>query len=257
MSRTLVFEWHKRFKEGREEVEDDHRSGRPSTSRTADNTEQVKQLVRDDLRLTVRMITSDLSISKETVWRIITEDLGVRKICEKRWSLNCSQTTRKSEDVCKDIVECLETAPSHSRRWELDLWVWSRNKTTKPSIIKCRITKAQESEDVEVESEVNVHRIFWYQRHRAHGIFATRHNCKPTCVQGNFAKVDSLSADQKKRPVWKQRLAVSSRQRFVLRCHARPMFVNRTKRYNARPTFILTRPSLLRFFSISKTEKCH
>ena len=33
MSRTHLFEGHRRFKEGREEVEDDHRSGRPSTSR--------------------------------------------------------------------------------------------------------------------------------------------------------------------------------------------------------------------------------
>ena len=31
---------------------------------------------------------------------------------------------------------------------------------TKLSMEKCRITKAQESEDVEVEDEVNVHRIF-------------------------------------------------------------------------------------------------
>ena len=67
----------------KEEVEDDQRSGRPSTSRTADNTEQVKQLVRADRRLTVRMIASELFISKETVWKIITEDLGMRKICAK------------------------------------------------------------------------------------------------------------------------------------------------------------------------------
>ena len=32
MSRTRAFECHKRFKEGREEVEDDPQSGRPSTS---------------------------------------------------------------------------------------------------------------------------------------------------------------------------------------------------------------------------------
>ena len=51
MSRTRAFEWHKRFKEGREEVEDDPRSGRPSTSRTVDNIERVKQMVHADRRL--------------------------------------------------------------------------------------------------------------------------------------------------------------------------------------------------------------
>ena len=56
MSRTRAIEWRKRFKEGREEVEDDPRSGRPSTSRTADNIERVKQMVHADRRLTVRML---------------------------------------------------------------------------------------------------------------------------------------------------------------------------------------------------------
>ena len=32
MFRTRVFEWHKRFEEGREDVEDDPKSGRPCTS---------------------------------------------------------------------------------------------------------------------------------------------------------------------------------------------------------------------------------
>ena len=37
MSRACVFKWHKRFKERREEVEDDPRSGKPSTSRNDEN----------------------------------------------------------------------------------------------------------------------------------------------------------------------------------------------------------------------------
>ena len=74
---------HKRFKEGREEVEDDPRSGRPSTSRTADNIERVKQMVRADHRLTMRMIAEELSINKDTVWSIITENLEMRKVCTK------------------------------------------------------------------------------------------------------------------------------------------------------------------------------
>jgi hypothetical protein len=31
VSRTAIFEWHKRFREGRESVKDDEHSGRPST----------------------------------------------------------------------------------------------------------------------------------------------------------------------------------------------------------------------------------
>ena len=48
MSRTRLFEWHWSFKEGREEVEDDHRRDRPSTSRTDENVERVRQKVRSN-----------------------------------------------------------------------------------------------------------------------------------------------------------------------------------------------------------------
>ena len=75
MSRTPLFEWHRRFKEGIEEVEDDYRSWRPSTSRTDKNVERVRQKVWSDRRLTVRMIADELGMNSERVWSIITEDL--------------------------------------------------------------------------------------------------------------------------------------------------------------------------------------
>jgi hypothetical protein len=36
LSQTAVFEWHSHFKAGQVSVEDDERSGRPSTSKTTD-----------------------------------------------------------------------------------------------------------------------------------------------------------------------------------------------------------------------------
>ena len=66
MRRTRLFEWHRRFKEGREEVEDDHRSGRPSTSRTDENVEHVRQKMRSDRRLTARMIADELGMNSES-----------------------------------------------------------------------------------------------------------------------------------------------------------------------------------------------
>jgi hypothetical protein len=37
MKKLSVFEWHKRFEEGREEAKDDERTGRPKTHRTDEN----------------------------------------------------------------------------------------------------------------------------------------------------------------------------------------------------------------------------
>jgi hypothetical protein len=42
MTRPGVFEWHKRFSEGRESVKDDDRPGRPRTAVTDDNIGKCK-----------------------------------------------------------------------------------------------------------------------------------------------------------------------------------------------------------------------
>jgi hypothetical protein len=46
MKKSSVFEWHKRFKEGREDVKDDERTGRPKTHRIDENVGKVWKLVR-------------------------------------------------------------------------------------------------------------------------------------------------------------------------------------------------------------------
>ena len=51
LSRTMVFKWHKAFKEGRENVEDDPRSGRPISSTNDENVEVVRTVMVKDRRL--------------------------------------------------------------------------------------------------------------------------------------------------------------------------------------------------------------
>ena len=46
LSRAQVFRCHKSFLEGQEQVEDEPHAGRPSTSKTDDNVERVRSLVR-------------------------------------------------------------------------------------------------------------------------------------------------------------------------------------------------------------------
>jgi len=50
LSRAQVFRWNKSFLEGRKQVEDEPRAGRTSTSKTDDNVERVRSLVRSDRR---------------------------------------------------------------------------------------------------------------------------------------------------------------------------------------------------------------
>jgi len=71
------------FSEGREIVTDEKRSGRPATSRTEENISKVRQIVRENRRLTVRSIAQHVNINKETVRKILTEDLDMRKVCAK------------------------------------------------------------------------------------------------------------------------------------------------------------------------------
>ena len=50
LSTAQVFRWYKSFLEGREQVEDELRAGRSSTSKTDDNVERVRSLVSADRR---------------------------------------------------------------------------------------------------------------------------------------------------------------------------------------------------------------
>ena len=65
------------FSEGREDVNDEERTGRPSTSTTDENIDVVKKIVLVNRRITVREVAEDLNIS------IFTNDLGMTRVAAK------------------------------------------------------------------------------------------------------------------------------------------------------------------------------
>ncbi|CAD6999217.1 unnamed protein product [Ceratitis capitata] len=83
MSRTQVSTWFTRFKNGREDLNGDPRAGRPETSNRAELVEKVREIFGIDANFTTRMLTEELNTSKNTIWRILTEDLGKRKVCAR------------------------------------------------------------------------------------------------------------------------------------------------------------------------------
>lgn len=132
MKKSSVFEWHRRFKEGREDVHDDARSGQPKTQRTKENVERVRTLLRSDGGLSVRMMAEELNMNRETVRQILTEDLGVGKISaetgppvltgdqkERRLRISCDLL--KNEEafgrvITGDETWCLQYDPETKRR---------------------------------------------------------------------------------------------------------------------------------------------
>ena len=81
LSRTTADEWFKRFKEGRESVYDDERSGWSASSRTDKSVEKIRELIRKDRFMSVRLIEDVTDIRKSQVHRILNENLKPRKVC--------------------------------------------------------------------------------------------------------------------------------------------------------------------------------
>ena len=83
MNRASVFEWHKRFKEGRESVRDDESCGRNKEVRTPELIDQIKNFMDKDRRVSTETISAQFDVSVGTVHTIIREELKMRKICAK------------------------------------------------------------------------------------------------------------------------------------------------------------------------------
>jgi hypothetical protein len=62
MKKLSVFEWHRRFKEGREDAPDDRRSEEPSTQGADANVDRVRTLVRSDRRLGAKLTAEELNV---------------------------------------------------------------------------------------------------------------------------------------------------------------------------------------------------
>ena len=109
MSRTKVFEWHKRFMEGREDVEDDPKLGRPCTSTTDTNIEKARQLIRSDHRLTICVIANEVGMDKETVRTILIDTLGMQKVCTKMLPRFLTEEQKAQRlNACRDILQQME-----------------------------------------------------------------------------------------------------------------------------------------------------
>ncbi|GFO10603.1 histone-lysine N-methyltransferase SETMAR [Plakobranchus ocellatus] len=70
--------------EGQTSLGEEPKSGRPKTSTNEENTTRVDELIRCDRRMKIREIALKLEIPKSTVYEIVHDTLGYRKV-SARW----------------------------------------------------------------------------------------------------------------------------------------------------------------------------
>jgi len=117
LSKKNVYKWYKLFQEGRENVNDEPRSGRPSTSKTDENVQEVKEIVLKNRRITIREIADDLNISFGSCQSILTDVLGMTRVSAKFVPklLNFDQKQRRM-NIAQDMLNDVNDDPDLLKR---------------------------------------------------------------------------------------------------------------------------------------------
>ena len=83
-SKRTVERWFLEFKRDRTSLQDEPRSGRPSTAVTPENIATVESLIKEDSRITYEQFAETLDIGKVAINTILHGHLGVSKLAA-RW----------------------------------------------------------------------------------------------------------------------------------------------------------------------------
>ena len=100
LSHARIFEWRKRYKEGRDSVDDNPRPGRPTTRKTDDCVARVRELIRENRRLTIRELSIEVGVSYGTCQAILTQDLNIQLVAAKFVPANSHRRTEGMALVC-------------------------------------------------------------------------------------------------------------------------------------------------------------
>ena len=133
MRRTQVYTWFTRFKNGREDLNDDLRSGRPEISNRAELVEKVREIIGINANFTTRMLAGKSNTSKNTIGRISTENLGKRKVCARfvPHQLNASphKTKKVNEFLMKKRISLINHPPYSPDLSPRDCFLFPKLKT--------------------------------------------------------------------------------------------------------------------------------
>eukprot|EP00112_Aurelia_sp_Birch-Aquarium-sp1_P019978 Seg5046.1 transcript_id=Seg5046.1/GoldUCD/mRNA.D3Y31 product="Mariner Mos1 transposase" protein_id=Seg5046.1/GoldUCD/D3Y31 len=131
----MIYDWFAEFRRGRCSLEDDPRSGRPTTATTDVQVAAVCKLVEEDARVTVLQIAEEVGISSGSVSNILHGSLGLSKV-SARWVPHMLTGEQKQNRVqwCRSMLERFDGGKSNGV-WEIvsgnETWVYCFDPETK------------------------------------------------------------------------------------------------------------------------------
>ena len=130
-----VYRWYRYFnKEGRTSLIDRSRCGAPVKKRTQENIDRVQELILNDRRLTVDIISDELNLSKTIVHRILTENLKMKRVASKVVPRILSDEQKKKRlDNSKEMLLKIQKNPEFLKRVITgdESWVYGYDPETK------------------------------------------------------------------------------------------------------------------------------
>ena len=173
MNRAWVFEWHKRFNEGRESVRYYERYGRSKEVRTPELIGQIKNFMDKDRRVSIETISAQFDVNVGTVHTIIPEELKMQKICAKFVPrvLREDQKERHCHDSRK-MVDLINSDPAVLDALVTcdESWIYSYDQETKFPVEACWLSQTQEGQAEQIHPQTFDDPIFWQHEHDLHAL---------------------------------------------------------------------------------------
>ena len=94
-------------------VENHPHSGRPSTSRSDENVEKIRQTINEDRRYTTDEVSEAMGMSWSSCQRILTVDLNMRRVAAKFVPRLLTQEQKNTRLIlCQDLNNQIESDPN-------------------------------------------------------------------------------------------------------------------------------------------------
>ena len=171
LNQALVFEWHKRFKEGREFVRDDESCGKSKEVRTPELIDQIKNFRDKDHRMFIETIRAQFNVSVGTVHTIICEE-ELWEVCPKGAQRRSGRKTlsRQQGDGRVDQFRSHSSWCSGDLWWKLDLLLWPRDQETEFPMEACWLSQTQEGQTEQIHPQTFDDPFFWEHWHDLHAL---------------------------------------------------------------------------------------